>query len=179
MEAGRRAQQLTDLAGLQTACGFGVKTWQTIERAPAEIAALQCIRRIGEGSGQLGEILAGLRPLEGLLAAQTKLLQLLGTGRLRRAHQDVRELVFLAATTGCRLVGQVVVNFAIGNDQFAVDLALAQANCHDLVANFLTELGVLHAILFQRGAKLRQGHLVAGSDAANGLLKLAVVDPHA
>ena len=90
----------------------------------------------------------------------------------------MRQLVFLAAAGGC-LVGQVVVDLAFGNNQLAVDLSLTQTNGDHFVADFLAEAGVLHAILFQRRAELRHAHLVAGSDAADGLIELGIVHPHA
>ena len=126
----------------------------------------------------MGEVFAGFGALEGLLAAQTQLLQLLGGGRFRGAQQDVGELIFLATAAG-GLGGQIVVDLAVGNDQLAVDFALAQANGHHLATDFLAELGVLHAVLFQRCTELLRRHLVAGSNAPDGLFELVIVDTHA
>ena len=88
----------------------------------------------------------------------------------------MRQLVFLAGP-GVLLVCQVVVDFAVRNDQLAIDFALAQANHGDLVADFLAEAGISHAILLQRLTELRQIHLVAAGDAVDRLIQLRIVDP--
>ncbi len=62
VEAGRRTQQLADFARLQAPGHLGVQRRQAVERAEAEIATLQGIRRIGEGGRQFGEVLAGRAP---------------------------------------------------------------------------------------------------------------------
>ena len=60
METGRGTQQVADFTRLQARRRFGIERRQTVELAPAEAAALQGIRRIGEGRRQFGEVFTGL-----------------------------------------------------------------------------------------------------------------------
>lgn len=175
VETGRGAQQIADFAWLQARRRFGIERRQPVELAPAEAAALQGVRRIGEGRRQFGEVFARLGPLERLLATQAQLLQLLRTGRLGRPQQDVRQLK-LFATAGRSLIGQVEVDLAVGDDELAVHLALAQAHHRHFTADFLAETRVVDAVLFQRLAELLRGHLVVAGNAADGLVELVVVD---
>ncbi|MPM97632.1 hypothetical protein SDC9_144807 [bioreactor metagenome] len=163
---------------LQTPGYFGIQAGQPAQRAPAEVATLQGIRRVGKGGGQFGEVFAGPRPLERLLAAQAQLLQLFRTRRFGCAQQDVGQLVFLIAAGSC-LIGEVIVDFAVGDDQLAIDLPFAQANRDHFVTDIFPEAGVLDAILFQRCTEFRNGHPVSCRDAADGLIELDIVDPHA
>ncbi len=123
---------------------------------------------------KLGEVLAGFRFLDRLLTAQAQLLQLLRTCRLGRTQQDVCELNLLA-TTDAGLIGQVQVNLAVRYDEFAVHLALAQANCRHFIPDLLAEARILDAVLFQRQPELLRCHLVAGGNATDRLVELGVI----
>ena len=82
----------------------------------------------------------------------------------------------IAALVGIR---QVVVDLAIGDDDAALDLTVAQAGQHDFLANLLAKLGPGDAVLFQCSTELRQAEAVAFGNAAHRGVEFDVGDAQA
>ena len=67
----------------------------------------------------------------------------------------MRHLVFLVVAAG-RIAAQKVVDFPLGNDDLAFDLALADAGNGDFLADFLAETGEGNPVTLQGIAELGQ-----------------------
>ena len=170
---------LRHVAGLHVAHGLGEHRRQPRRRAPAEVAALERIRRVGESGRDLAEIGAAPDLLQRLLRAAALGVDLLGRRLLGDDHQDVGQPVFGLAPGLRDDRRQEIVDLGVAHVELAVDLAVAQPLHHDLVADLLAILGVGDAFALHRLPEVLRRHLVLLRDARNRPLDLEVVDAHA
>ena len=83
------------------------------------------IGRIRETCRNLAEIGPGFDLVKCIISARTACLHLLRARLLRYANQDMREIVFVGRTAGRLQILDKILDFAIGDDDFIVDFALA------------------------------------------------------
>src|SRR5688572_11734613 len=143
--------------------------------APPERAALERVRRVREGRGDLREVAALAQLRERLHGAPAALIDHLG-GRLRRDDdEDVRQAELRVRSLLLRLARKLRIHFGVGHHDGVLDLALAQARQHDLVADVLAELGVADAVLLEGDAEVAAREVVLLRDAVDGALERRVV----
>ena len=75
------------------------------------------------------------------------------------------------------LVGQVVVDLPVGDDDPVVHLALLQPGNEDFIANLLAESLVAVTVLLQDLPELVQVQLVFPGDVADGAVQGLIIDP--
>src|SRR5471030_1233088 len=168
-----------DLARLEFIERLGKHRRQAVRIAPADLAALERVGRVGIRAGHLGEVGAGAQLAHDFLGAGAARGDHVGVGVVGDAYHDLRQVVLELLGGGGLLRRQVAVDLGAGDLDLGVDLMLAQALHDDFLADFLAEGGVRRALLLGGVALLMDGHLLLLGDAADGAVEHAVVDPHA
>ncbi len=152
VEAVGAAQDVRHLARLGPLEGLEEDGGQAPGGAPAEVPALQGIRRVGIGGGDLRERGALANLGQRLHGAATPVLDLLRRGLLRNQDQDVLQPVLHVDALLGR-ARELRLHLGIGDHDGALDLAFAQAGEGDLLAHVLAEAVVGDAVALQRRRK--------------------------
>ena len=110
--------------------------------APAEIAALDRVWRVGKRGGGLVEFLAILDLLQRIFGPPPPYIDLVRRRLFRHADHDVRQQVFVFSS---RLRGDrgeiIVVHFGLGHLHTAVDFAFAQPLNRDFAPDVFAVFG--------------------------------------
>ena len=117
--------------------------------------------------------------LDEVVCTLARFLQPLWSRVLGHAQQDLRQIDFLGIGGDARLVGDEVVELALGNLEPPIDFPLAQPVEQDVLPDVFTELGKRDALGFEPLAHRRHGHVVRFRDPAHGGVDRRVVNPHA
>ena len=139
VQTGRAAQHFGHFAAPQPVDGLGEQGGQTVGLTPTDHPAVARVGRLGELDGQLLEGFAGFVSLEDVGGRALRRGDFILARVLGQAQQDVGDQQFALAGFGLGRVGQVVVDFRVGDDDAAVDLALAQSRNEDFLAQILAE----------------------------------------
>ncbi len=175
MQPARAAQDLAHLARLHLRERAGEELGQAVGRAPAHLPALQRVSRVGVARREAREVGAGERLGARLAGAPAHLLDSLRARLVRQPQQDVRQIVFGALRAADLVVREVQVDLGFADLDALVDLALAQALQHDLLAHLLAETLERDPVALERLAELREGEPVALGDAFDRAVELQLV----
>jgi hypothetical protein len=176
VKAGRAAQGGRHLAGLQVGHGVDEGRRNLVQPAPAEVAAVECIRRVRVADRGGVEVHAALDGVERLLGLGLRRLDVGRRAAGRDADLDVRQMHFAGLVGGA---GEEVVDFAVGDADLVADDAVVQPLHGELVGELGAEGGERAALLLDRGAQLVRRHLVLLGDAGHRLVDVGVGDADA
>src|SRR5690606_27242703 len=169
LEAAGAARGAEHLARLHGADHGRERARDLVERAPAQVAAFQCIGGVGVADGGGAEVhLAALEQRGDAVDLLLGKRDLLRGGAAGQGHQDVRQPVLLAAALG----RQRGVDLGLGDRDHALREALAQALDRELVAQRTAELAEGDAVGGELLAQLVRGHVVLPRDGGDGGVEL-------
>ena len=164
------------LARRQRAHRVDKQVGQARRRPQADLAALLAVAVLGQLSHHGGKGFAAAHPRERLLGLGLAGLSFGGAGAFGHGDQHLRDVQFgIGLRRGALLVDQAV-DLEVGDADALVDLALADALDHHLVAQVGAKAREIDAVGLHAVAQLVQRQLVLLRDALHRTVEVGLVD---
>ena len=173
MQARGRAQDGGDTAGLELIQLAHKLRRQLAGRAPAQFTAAHGVARVRITGRQLGKVAASAHFLQRFFGTAGAAFQHLRGGLLGQRHQNVRQVVF--AAVGVHRAFHEQIRLGVGDHDFIVHFAFAQAVQHHFAAHLFAELVQVGAFALEALTESLRAELVAFGNAGQCALQLGVV----